>query len=233
MAKPGKLAGSYIQSQVMSVPTKAQWQAIKTQYGIPDGLSSIKMGDRFDWWVKTEGALRTKRDYAGCLTNIETLVKDLATYAKALKAAEPKKFKGKTLPEQTTNYKAANEKFKEIFGTVSDAKNNYVSLSKPLLGVQLSLAKAETALKKLNKQSTKDQFASFYKEEFRGINLPLQMLDKVNEDPGIKRGIIGFKSHATMLDKMLASGGGFNGAEAFGTATTALALLGSEVGGKK
>jgi len=215
------------------IPTKAKWQEYKTLYGIPDGLNSgVKMGDCFQTWITNETAMRRAHNYEGCLKEIEKLVVAMASYAKILKAAPANKFKGKTPSEQQANYNGANNKFKEIFGEVSRAKATYVNLAKPLLGVQIALTKAETKLKSLKATSPQEAWQTFYSQEFRGINLPLKQLEAINTDPGIKRGIIGFKSHANLLNNMLANGGKFNGSEAFGTAHTALALLSGEVGRK-
>lgn len=216
------------------LPNKAKWQEYKTLYGIPDGLSSIKMGDRFEAWRKAEGTLRDQRDYKGCLAQIELLVKDMATYAKALKDAAPAKFKGKTPAEKEKNYKDANAKFKEIFGELSAAKAQYSTLAKPLEGVQLALKKAEAAFSKLKSTSSQTDFGSFYSEAFRGIALPLQLLNQVNTDPGIKRGIVGFKSHANLVNDMLGTAKTpFKASDIYGHIATALQLLGNEVAGKR
>jgi hypothetical protein len=217
----------------MSIPNKTQWQEHKKNFGIPDGLSSVKMGDAFQAWIVSETALRNKRDYNGCLQEIEKLVVTMMTYAKALKAAKPESFGGKNPGEKQTHYTGANAKFKEIFGEVTKAKATYLNFAKPVLGVQDALRKAESAFKGLKNTSPKEAWQKFYSEQFRGIALPLKVLAGVNTDPGIKRGIIGFNSHANLLNDMLGKGSApFNGSEAFGHASTALALLSGEVGRK-
>jgi hypothetical protein len=217
----------------MEIPNKAQWQQSKKLYGIPDGLSSVKMGDAFQAWMVSETALRNKRDYNGCLQEIEKLVVTMMTYAKALKAAKPDGFKGKNPGEKLTNYTAANTKFKEIFGLVTKSKATYLNFAKPILGVQDALKKAEAAFKSLKNTSPQEAWQKFYSEQFRGIALPLKVLAGVNTDPGIKRGIIGFNSHANLLNDMLGRATApFSGSEAFGHASTALSLLEGEVGRK-
>ncbi len=217
----------------MALPNKAKWQEYKKLYGIPDGASPVKMGDAFQAWAVIEPALRKKVDYNGCLLEIEKLLTAMMAYAKSLKTAVPDGFKGKNLSEKHANHTAANAKFKEILDEVNRAKTTYMSLAKPIFGVQEALRKAEAAFKSLKNNSPQEAWAKFYSEQFRGIALPLKMLAAANPDPGIKRGIIGFNSQANVLTEMLGKGSKpFNGNEAFGHTSTALSMLDVAVGRK-
>lgn len=173
----------------MAIPNKAEWQKIKGEFGIPDGVSKIKMGDAFGQWKESEKALLAKEDYEGCLTGLGKLDTSVKAYKPDLAKTVPDKFKkGKDLSEKHKNHAAAVKKFDGITKDVSALVEHY----KPLAAKKAARDKDLAAIDALTMQTIvgnsamAEKFAAFTHDEEKFAFLRKTSFDRSTYDEFIK-----------------------------------------------
>jgi hypothetical protein len=92
---------------------RAEWQAFKKKFGVPDKICKFSMGAKIDEFNKLVD--KDPDDHVKIAAAMEPMIDLFETYLAELKKAKIDKFKGKTAAEQTKNRKdAADEIQKDI-----------------------------------------------------------------------------------------------------------------------
>ncbi len=141
---------------------------MKAKYGVPDGVCSFSMGERFESWNKKLAVATTAKDQKARLAAVEGLLKDLKTYEAALKSAKPAKFKGKTPSEQAKSLKDTENAVHTETTTYQNLRSGIEALANPLGTLKTNLGAAKNKLNSIQKtdlQGLKD----FYSDEYRNI----------------------------------------------------------------
>ena len=173
----------------MAIPNKAEWQKVKGDFGIPDGVSNVKMGDLFGQWKESEKALLAKDDFQGCVTGLGKLEVAVKTYKADLVKTVPDKFKkGKDLSEKHKNHDGAVKKFEGIMKDVSALSEHYkpLAVKKAALDKDLAAIDALTMKTIVGNSGLAEKFAAFTHDQEKFEFLRKTSFDKRTYDEFIK-----------------------------------------------
>lgn len=176
------------------VPDKTIWQNKKTEFGIPDGLSSVKMGDEYQKYTDAlEDARASKMDFVKRVPIYERLEGKLATY---LGDMDKKQKKIKSYPQAKAYVEGTLESAKA-------AKKNIHSIIEAGKEVKTLIDTIKNKLAGFNNKTPKASFQSLWSEEIRSIGTRTPLL--VQRDSVFSDEHKTFKTAIAQMNQLISS----------------------------
>jgi hypothetical protein len=209
---------------------RESWRDFKRKHGVPDGVvRGVGIGNRCQSYFDNIRQRAEAHDYQECVTLEDALIREMKSWANALKTTDPAKFKGSTPFQKINNYKQAHEAFTREIDKVLEERRTHDRLARPMQAAQQSTRAALDRLRALNERSPREALREFYSTYFRAIGADLSLAARATNDADLKAVAAEHKRHGNHLDALVK--GDFDTKEFYVFALTALTGLAKEIEG--
>jgi exonuclease VII small subunit len=176
------------------IPNKQIWQNKKAEFGIPDGLSSVKMGDEYQKYTDgLENARKSKINFVDRIPIYDRLEAKLTTYISDMDKNQ-KKIK---------NFSQAKAYVEGTKETLKSAKQTIQSIVAAGTEIKNLIAAVKGKLAGFNNKTPKATFQSLWSEEIRSIGTRTPLL--VQKDPVFSDEHKAFKTAISDMNNLISA----------------------------